>query len=309
MYELFCSTAGIEDDGKESESVDVRPDEELYCTADGNTSKIKNARVVADFIKEKAKILISSKVTSDLVPALAKVLKISPSEEVPKYRIQRAEVTEKGIHSRFALHTEERIDCTMRILDKEKTFAHLPKVDCVSLYISHLDAKKEMDAGIRELEIVNPCFGLDVRGVGDSTPRTGNRHEDYFNPYGFDYFYASYTIMLDKTFLGGKVQDALAAINLLKANGSKEINLIGRGLGAIVAAFTAVLSDKINSVTLINAPVSYQQMIEDVVTSWPLSHMPPNMLKVCDLTDIYQALEAKSSKIIDQWDSRFKLIK
>jgi pimeloyl-ACP methyl ester carboxylesterase len=138
---------------------------------------------------------------------------------------------------------------------------------------------------------------------------TCDGNDDYFYPYGSDYFYAAHSIMLDKAYLGGKVQDVLAAINLLKARGTKEINLVGRGLGAIVAAFAATLSEKVDTVTLINAPISYQQMIEDVMTCWPLSHMPPGILKVCDLPDIYQALEAKSLKIIDQWDSMFRIVK
>jgi cephalosporin-C deacetylase-like acetyl esterase len=309
MYKLFCSCAGIEDDGKEPE-LDIRPDEELYCAPNGNTSKIENARVVADFIKEKAAGLKADRKTpANLSAALAEVLKISPSDEVPEYKILRHKRwSGKYLHSQFALTTEAGITCVMRHVNEEGIFSHIPKVDSATLYISHLDAREETEAGISEIEINNHLFALDVRGTGDSTPMTCDGGDDYFNPYQADYFYAAHSIMLNKTYLGGKVQDALAAINLLKANGTKEINLVGRGLGSIVAAFAAVLSDKVNTVTLINAPVSYQQMIEDVMTYWPLSYMPPAMLKVCDLPDLYKALEAKSLKIIDQWDSMFRVI-
>ena len=309
MYELFCSCAGIEDDGKEPEH-DIEAEEKLYCAPDGNTAKIENSKVVADFIKEKAQALnVSRKAPVDLAAALAEVLKISPNDKVPEYNVLRHKLwSGKYRYSQFNLAVEAGIECRLFHIDEEEVFFHLPKVDSATLYISHLDAKEEIEAGINELEIDNSLFAFDVRGTGDSTPMTCNGGDDYFHPYQVDYFYAAHSIMLDKTYLGAKVQDALAAINLLKANGTKEINLVGRGLGAIVAAFAAVLSDKVDTVTLINAPVSYQQMIEDVMTHWPLSHMPPGMLKVCDLPDIYQVLESKSLKIIDQWDSMFRKI-
>ena len=310
MYELFCACAGIEDDGKEP-AHEVRPDEELYCAPMGNTSKIENSKVVADFIKEKAAALKTErKVPADLKTALADVLKISTDEKVPEYHIlRRRAYSEKGIYSQFSLGTEKYINCVMTYQDENGALFHLPKVDSAALYISHMSGRDEMEAGIGELEIDVPLFALDVRGTGDSIPLTCNRGDDYFHPYQADYFYAAHGIMLDKAYLGGKVKDVLSAIKLLKANGTKEIKLIGRGLGAIVAAFAAVLSEDVNTVTLINAPVSYQQMIEDVMTYWPLSHMPPGILKVCDLPDIYKALENKSLEFIDQWDSMFRIIK
>ena len=312
MYELFCSCAGIEDDGKEPEDLTFRPDEKLYCAPEGNTSKIENAKIVADFIKEKAAALKASRKTpADLPKALADILKICPTNEIPEYKIlRRKPCTEKYTHNQFALTTEPGITCIMRFMsERGNTLFHLPKTDSATLYVSHLDAREEIEAGISEIEVNTPLFALDVRGTGDSTPMTCDHYGDYFHPYDFDYFYAGHSIMLNKTFLGGKVRDALAAINLLKANGTNEIKLVGRGLGAIVAAFAAVLSDKVNTVTLLNAPVSYQQMIEDVMTLWPLSYMPQNMLKVCDLPDIYRALESKSLQIIDQWDNMFRLMK
>ena len=311
MYELFCATAEIEDDGKEPE-INIEADENLYCAPEGNTSKIENARVVADFINEKAAFLKKTRTNSEDLPvSLAEVLKISPTEEVPEYKIlRRRRWSGKYMHNQFGVSTEKGIKCTMNYVDNEDgVFFHFPEVDSATLYISHLDAWDEIEAGINEFEMDKPFFSLDVRGIGDSTPMTCGDYDDYFHPYNTDYFYAGHSIMLDKTYLGGKVQDALAAINLLKANGTKEINLAGRGLGAIVAAFAAVLSDNVDTVTLINAPVSYQQMIEDVMTYWPLSHMPSGILKVCDLPDIYKALEAKSLKLIDQWDSMFRIIK
>jgi hypothetical protein len=311
MYELFCSAAGIEDGGKEPE-INIEADEKLYCAPNGNTSKIENAKVVSDFIKEKAAFLKNARTLPvDLPAALAEILKISPTREVPEYNIlRRKRWSGKYMHNQFGISTEKGIDCTMSYVDnKDGVFFHFPEVDSATLYISHLDAWNEVEAGISDIKMNKPFFSLDVRGTGDSTPKTCGESNDYFYAYGFDFFYSSYAIMLGESYLGGKVQDALSAINLLKAKGAKDIKLVGSGLGAIVAAFAAVLSEKVDTVSLINAPVSYEQMIEDVMTYWPLSHMPTAMLQVCDLPDIYKALESKSLKIIDQWDSMFRVIK
>jgi dienelactone hydrolase len=308
MYELFCKTAGIEDDGKESEAVKPLPEEELFCAPDGNTAKIENARVVADFIKEKADALAQGReVPADLPAALADVLKISAEVEVPDYNVlRRVTPREKFFHSQFELVTEPGIRCIMRYLKPGEIFFHLPKVDSATLYISHLDAREEVDAGIGEIELPEAFFALDVRGTGDSTPLSCDCRGDYFHLYDTDYFYAGHSIMLGRTFLGGKVRDALAAVNLLKANGVKEIKLVGRGLGAIVAVFAGVISDNVDAVTLLNAPESYRAMIENVMTLWPLSYMPQGMLEVCDLPDLYAALESKSLRIIAPWDSMFR---
>lgn len=309
MYEVFCAASGIEDDGKEPQAAKPYPEEELLCAPDGNTAKIENARVVADFIKEKADALAENReVPADLPAALAEVLKMSVDVDVPDYNILRRVFSmEKFLHNQFELVTEPGIRCIMRYLSKpSEAFFHLPKVDSATLYISHLDALEEVEAGIGEIELPEAFFALDVRGTGDSTPLSCDCRGDYFHAYDTDYFYAGHSIMLGQTFLGGKVRDALAAVNLLKANGVKEVKLVGRGLGAIVAAFAGVISDNVDAVTLLNAPESYRAMIENVMTLWPLSYMPQGMLEVCDLPDLYAALESKSLQIIDPWDSMFR---
>ena len=310
MYKLFCKTAGINDDGKEPENLNVRPDEELYCAPEGNTSKIENSRVVPDFLKDMAAEFKAKRETpANMAEALQKILKIEANEDVPDYKIVRRKFWFNDYKvSQFALETEPGITCIMRIISKDNAFFHLPNSEEATLYVSHLDAKEEMLEGIGG-ELKDNLFGFDVRGTGDSTPMTCDHYGDYFHPYDFDYFYAGHSIMLNQTYLGGKVKDVLAAVNLLKSNGIKKINLVGRGLGAIAAAFAAVISDKVDSVKLINAPLSYEQMINDTMTWWPLSYMPQGILKVCDLPDIYKTLEAKNLEIVDSWDSMFEVIK
>jgi pimeloyl-ACP methyl ester carboxylesterase len=112
--------------------------------------------------------------------------------------------------------------------------------------------------------------------------------------------------MLGKPYLGGKVLDVLSAAKLLKSSGVKQIHLVGRGQGSIVAAFAGLLSDDISRVTLLNAPFAYEEMVLSPVTRWPLSCMIPGILDTLDLPDVYNALAGKKLKITDPWDALFK---
>ena len=78
----------------------------------------------------------------------------------------------------------------------------------------------------------------------------------------------------------------------MKAHGIKHLHLIARGQGALPGAFAALLaSDKVESLTLYDAPESYLSMVQKRVTFWPQSCMIPGFLKVADLPDVYSALE------------------
>jgi hypothetical protein len=92
----------------------------------------------------------------------------------------------------------------------------------------------------------------------------------------------------------------------LKAGGYKRIKVAGRGIGSIVAAIAALLSDDVDEITLINAPVSFMSMIRNCMVEWPLSHMVPGMLAWGDLPDLYCALADKELRIVNPWDALFR---
>ena len=70
------------------------------------------------------------------------------------------------------------------------------------------------------------------------------------------------------------------------ACGAKKIHLEGNGLGAIPALFAAVLSGKVATLRLTNAPESYTAECRKPVTPLPLSCIVPGILKEMDLPDI-----------------------
>ncbi len=72
-----------------------------------------------------------------------------------------------------------------------------------------------------------------------------------------------------------------------------------KGWGTIPAAFAALLSDRVDQVTLKNALTSYTDIAESEDYCWPLSTLLPNVLKTFDLPDIYRALESKKLRTIE----------
>jgi hypothetical protein len=73
-----------------------------------------------------------------------------------------------------------------------------------------------------------------------------------------------------------------------------------------VAAFAALLSDDVDTVTLRNALPSYHELTQVPVFRWPLSHLVRGILCELDLPDIYRALSDKRLRMVDPWDARMK---
>ena len=73
----------------------------------------------------------------------------------------------------------------------------------------------------------------------------------------------------------------------------KKIKLAGRGLGCVPAAIGALLCRDVESLTLYDAPESWQSMLEKPATFWPQSCMIPGVLAYTDLPEIYAAIKAE----------------
>jgi pimeloyl-ACP methyl ester carboxylesterase len=159
-------------------------------------------------------------------------------------------------------------------------------------------AHQSADAELRDEPLIREAIGsepdsafyaCDPRGVGES------------KPYVSDYFYAIHSIMLDRPYAGQRTHDVLAVLDWLHAQGHSEVHLIGKGWGAIPAAFAALLAPGVAQVTLKNALASYSAVAESVTYQWPLAVLVPGVLEQFDLPDCYRALESKGIRQIEPW--------
>ncbi len=302
MCSFFTQTTGLVDDNQEPAQIPVSPEGQLFCLPEGMIDNYPGNKYLRDFIGEKADILAAERVPhtkEELQSIIREALKLDAAF-VPHYRILRSQTDtdpqgDVFIYSRFALETEpdNRVMSVLKLKAKDEFF-HLPQTDRATLYIPHLDSLDEL----REMNFHGDetIFGLDVRGIGECMPSGCDQLEafrDFFSEYSFDYHFASLSLMFGKPYSGGRVKDILCAAELLSQT-CGEINLTAKGQGAIPALLAALLSDKIHSVKLLDAPESWDQVIRmNVPGKFGLSSTIPGILRETDLPEIRSAIREK----------------
>jgi hypothetical protein len=234
----------------------------------------------------------------------------SGEKSPPPYRVLRPHQYAAYRTARYAVETESADRDTA--VSGIRAFLHKPiptlgfTLDAekhVTLYLPHLSIEAELSDSKLGGKYVGRegFFALDVRGLGESL--AGRTPEDnFFAPYQFDYLHHGHGLLFAESYLGRRVFDVLRTLDLLVSAGAKTIDLVGRGHGALHAAYVAVLSPRVKRVTLINAPVSYHEWATSPVVRWPASMHPHGVLKHFDLPDLYRALQGRLT-MIDPWDA------
>ena len=232
-----------------------------------------------------------------------------PRSAIPSYSIWRylGDRGYPGDHAiAYAVQTEPGIDAIVYRLTDQPWYSRPPQSGKRAiLYVAHLSSDDELRdesliRGAIAAEPTTPLYTCDVRGIGESMPRT-IRPDSFHDPYGSDYFYAIHGLMLDRPYLGRQTYDVLRVLDWLQSLGHDQIHLIGRGRGAFSATFAAILSPAVRQVTLKNALSSYGAVAKSEHYHWPLAMLPPNVLAHFDLPDCYRELESKQLHQIDPW--------
>lgn len=315
MYRWFNKATAISDAQNEP-ALKIETDETLQCTPKGQVAEMEAVRSVFHFTRDKADELKQArgKVQGNtLLTSIREVLKLRQSAEmVSDYRISRP-LGNRGYPTRFAVtyavETEPGIQSIVYRLSDEQLYSRPPKAGSKAiLYIPHLssDAELREEPLIKELIAAHPgvpFFTCDVRGSGESQPDTCGPNS-FHSAYGSDYFYAIHSLMLDRPYLGRKTYDVLRVLEWLASAGHKEIHLIGMGRGSLAAAFSGLLSDHVQQVTLKHALTSYHDIARSEDYDWPLSTLLPNVLAKFDLPDCYEALNAKQLRMIEPWGAQ-----
>ena len=316
MYRMFNKATKISDTNEEPDLVNEN-EETLMCTPHGQVVE-SGSKTVFTFSSQLSVSLRRTRAVlrgDELKKAVIATLKLPSYEGIPEFRILRF----NGIRQypmenavTYAVETEPDICAIVYRLNEGEAYHSRPSrgLKRALLYISHHSADNElrnepMLAELIRTETDSAIFACDVRGIGESQPDTNRTRSsnDFFEPYGSDYFYSIHSIMLDYPYTGQKTFDILRVINLLKSYGHQEIHLAAKGWGAIPATFAALLSNEVSQVTLKNALTSYGDIAESEEYNWPLQCLLPGVLKVFDLPDCYHALESKKLRLIDQWDA------
>ena len=286
-------------------------DEEISVTSGGQVTELPGEVSLPEYLARRAAELARNRSPQGarIAAFLKESLQAEPAVAAPEYRVLRGRTGENGL-SCLALQIEPEAEAFLQFRRTWGAF-HLPRGRECTLYLPHVDAEEEFDAGIpEESEFPGPLFALDVRGSGKSAPLTCDRGGDYFYMYGSDYFYDATGRLLNSPYLGGKVRDLFGAIALLHSVGYTELTLVGRGLGGLIAAYAAGIdSTGIRRIRLRNVPRSWGELMRKGEFLWPQSHLIPGMLREFDLDDLYRLLAERCDfRLSDPWDGFFQSV-
>ena len=299
MYEFFSKHGNTPAIEKESDFASV-PTAKLLCTSGNQITDLPGKKLVYELISEKVSALAAARKQLSL-DEMAEILvsklglpSVMPEPYCRQLRPSGANPDNSSFFffSRFGLDVEPGIVIPMLLKSENliDAFFHFPEMDEITLYVPHLSSEKEL----RNMTVTSGfAAGVDVRGVGETLSLNCDFYGDnFFHAYGSDYHYNSIAIMFGQSLLVERMRDLLAAIAFVKARGVKTIRLAGRGQGALVALFTALVCKDVASVKLFDAPESYAKMVTGRITLWPHSVMVRGILNYMDLPEIYAAMKA-----------------
>lgn len=307
MYSFFNRVTGIAQ-AEHEPAITIENEETLWCCPQGQVAKM-NSRSVFSFTQEKARTLAQQReqlTGSALRQAVTDTLKLPPRTGTPDARILRR-LTGRGYpkpeFTTYAVETEPGIHALVYRLSDEPHYSRPARgQQRAVLYVAHHSSDGELrtEPLIAELIAAEPqaaFFTCDVRGSGESQPDTCGE-EQFLKPYGSDYFYAGYALMLDQPYVGQKTYDLLRVLDWLSSYGHTDIHIAAKGWGTLPAVFAALLSEAVQQVTLKHAPTAYTEIAESQFYQWPLSLLLPHVLARFDLPDCYRALAQKKLRQI-----------
>jgi len=317
MYACFNRATGVGETNPTEPKLTIETDKTLQCTKNGQVAELKS-RPVYSFTKEIADNLAKSRgeVSGEKVTEYSAMVSVQESAHslisMPNrpmsYRILRPRPDNRLPLPYTTTYLLERPSASTSFLPLYRLYdaPHYSRPPAqpnpAFLYISHDSADAELrdEPLVRELFAANPdavWYACDVSGIGDSRPNTCGDNS-YATPYGCDYFYASHGIMLGRDYVRRRIGDVLLALQFIAEARHENIHLVAKGYGAIPACFAAIIDGNVKQVTLKNALTSYGELAGTDIYKWPLSSFAPNILKYCDLPDVYRELKKKGLRLI-----------
>ncbi len=306
MYAFFIKHAALRAPPAEPR-LTIRPESQI-AAARGGSVLADGSKQVLDFTRGRARRLAEQRgrVGRTRLRAMLNRMLVLPKRcGPPHHRVLRAQWIGKINYQKYALQSEPGIQSIITTAAPEGTAFGVPAEGACALLVPHLAAIEDIRApAMRKLLGKGRIFGLDVRGVGQSIS-AACEGDDFFASYDCDYFYNAHGLLLGEPYIGRRVHDVLSTLDWIAGYGYKQIHLIGRGMGAILALLAGVLDSRPVKVTLINSLLSWSQLTQVPLYRWPGSSMLTGVLEKFDLPDCYRAIASKL-KLISPFDAQMK---
>ncbi len=317
MYRFFGRHAGLRLPARPLR-LTLERDEDLAAAPQGNVRNIQGNRLLPEWAGERARAAAAARRPPVALSGLARearaLLTLAARRPLPAYRVLRTSGDNACRHFystiwSFAIETDPGIQAILQVWDPQNPMTAsqphyvFPRERELTLYLPHLSSRADV---LGHAVPVRPplLYSLDVRGLGRGMALVG-KNDPFLYGYGSDYMYAALGLMLGVSYLGRRVHDVLAVLDLMAAGGTQRVHLVGRGLGGVLAAFAGALHPVVDRVTLKNVPLSYHEMTQTDRVGWPLSVLPHGVLRRFDLPDLYRALgREKRLRLVDPWNAQ-----
>jgi hypothetical protein len=306
MVDFFARHVGLEP-GQRMAETEVLDDSTLYATPKGHVIAA-GGRPVYELIAERADEIAAQRPTLSpdaLRAKLAELLVLPAQRIVPHHRNLRPMKLGDVLYGRYAVETERDLCAILHKKMAHPEQAHALDVgEVVHLYLPHMASEEDLqhDPLALALQEEHELYTLDVRGLGESLP---DEEGSFWQSYGLDYMFHGHGILFGESYLGRRVLDVLKTLDLLVAEGASEVHLYGRGQGALLALFAALLHPKVVKVTLKNGPRAYREWVHAPIVDWPAANFLRGCLCFFDLDDCVQALGDRVT-ISEPWDARMR---
>lgn len=289
-YRFFSKHLGLAPISKEPE-FELLTAEETFCVPSGNILDCEGNKSIFDFIREKASQTVRPCLSKEeLREKVRSLLKVGKAE-LPYWRVLYHK-SRNHIFSRYGVETGEGIVSTLFLTHVEHAWYQFPELDKVELYIPHQSVIDELKDRVLPDEKEYYLCGIDYRGVGECLSTSCNQNaQDFFADYQADYHYDALLWMFNESMIGKRVQDILCAIELLYAQGAKEITLSAAGIGVYPEVFAAFLSDRPVKIKLPEKFLTYRESLADDFAPIPQSMIPAGILNLTDLDEIITLLK------------------
>jgi cephalosporin-C deacetylase-like acetyl esterase len=301
MVDFFCRHANVP--VQATGETGQLPARALFATPQGEVIPA-GATPAHELIAARARALGRQRPPMDhetLRRELGQLLSLPGERRLSHYRNLRPVRDAKEVYARTAIETEANVRAILwRWLPSPEHAYSLDVEPQVHLYLPHVASEADLsqDALAQSLKGTQPLYALDVRGLGESLPEEAR--PGFFQPYGMDYMFHAYGLMLGRSYLGRRVYDVLCALDLLVHEGARSVELYGRGQGALLALYAALFHERVVTVTLKNCPQSYTEWTQTPLVAWPAACGLRGVLQVCDLPDCIRALGDRV-RLIDPW--------
>lgn len=288
---FFFKAAGLTSRGIAEDDIPRPATEQKLAAPDGDVFKLPGNLPAMELMKQRCSKVIAARRPlnrKETAEALSQCLRLPADIPVPAdFRRLPLQIfkDDTRLINRYLIENDERILGVLNALTgdtpyqiprcKEAVF-YLPDTECI-----------EMETLPAELYEGKILFGFDSFGTGNLIPTScGVSARNLSDFYGAYWHFAGISYMLGKTFPGLQMEGILSALKLLKERGTEKITLIGKGYGAMLASYTALLAeDMVEKTILLDCPPAFEELVGTYNTR-SFSGMVPGILKYTDWTGI-----------------------